>query len=117
MAWVLSTAVVGWVAEDGDDGSFACIYFMATKVPIVAERWARVSNYVPEGIAGVLLPPADPSDTAAKVASFLADNNQRAAMGKAGRTRVARDFAEAPMIDGFATAATAAGDRTLQVTR
>jgi hypothetical protein len=32
-------------------------------------------------------------------------------MGRAGRTRAGRDFAEGPMIDGFAAAAEAAGDR------
>jgi hypothetical protein len=38
-------------------------------------------------------------------------------MGKAGRTRVARDFTETAMIDGFAAAASAAGDRTLWAAR
>ena len=45
------------------------------------------------------------------VASFLAHNDQRDAMGRAGRTRAQRDFAEQAMIDGFAAAADAAGDR------
>jgi glycosyltransferase involved in cell wall biosynthesis len=117
MLAVVSAADVGWVAADGDEGAFACLDFMAARVPIVAERSPLLSHYVPDGIAGVLLPPTDPSDTAAKVASFLADNNQRAAMGKAGRTRVARDFPETAMIDGFAAAAAAAGDRTLWATR
>ena len=66
---------------------------------------------MPDGIAGVLLPPADPSDTAATVASFLAHDDQREAMGSAGRTRAQRDFGEAAMIEGFAAAADAAGDR------
>jgi glycosyltransferase involved in cell wall biosynthesis len=66
---------------------------------------------VPDGIAGVLLPPADPSDTAAAVASFLSHGDQRDAMGRAGRTRAQRDFGEEPMVDGFAAAAEAAGDR------
>jgi glycosyltransferase involved in cell wall biosynthesis len=117
MQAVVSGADVGWVAADGDDGAFACLDFMAARVPVVAERSPLLSHYVPDGIAGVLLPPADPSDTAATVANFLADNNQRAAMGKAGRTRVARDFTETAMIDGFAAAASAAGDRTLWAAR
>jgi hypothetical protein len=33
-------------------------------------------------------------------------------MGKAGRTRAARDFSEAAMVDGFAAAAASAADRT-----
>jgi hypothetical protein len=108
---VLAAADVGWVAADGDDAGFACLDFMAARVPIISERSSLVAHYVPDGIAGVLLPPADPSDTAATVASFLAHGDQRDAMGRAGRTRAQRDFAEDAMIDGFAAAAEAAGDR------
>jgi hypothetical protein len=112
MPAVLSAADVGWVAAEGDDGAFACLDFMGAAVPVIAERSEYLAQYVPDGIAGVLLPRADPSDTAATVASFLADNNQREAMGKAGRTRAMREFTESAMIDGFAAAATAAADRT-----
>jgi glycosyltransferase involved in cell wall biosynthesis len=90
---------------------------MAARVPVIAERSPLLSHYVPDLIAGVLLPPADPSDTAAAVANFLADNERRIAMGNAGRTRVARDFSEAAMVDGFAAAAEAAADRTQWATR
>jgi hypothetical protein len=114
---VLAAADVGWVAADGDDAGFACLDFMAARVPIVAERSSLVGHYVPDGIAGVLLPPADPSDTAATVASFLAHSDQREAMGRAGRTRAQRDFKEETMIDGFAAAANAAGDRASWATR
>jgi glycosyltransferase involved in cell wall biosynthesis len=117
MAAVVGAADVGWVAADGDDGAFACLDFMAARVPVIAERSPLLSHYVPDGISGVLLPPADPSDTAATVANFLADNNQRAAMGKAGRARVAREFTETAMIEGFFAAATAAGDRSLWAAR
>jgi glycosyltransferase involved in cell wall biosynthesis len=102
---------VGWVAADGDDGGFACLDFMAARVPIISERSPLIAHYVPDGIAGVLLPPADPSDTAAAVASFLAHDEQRDSMGRAGRTRAQRDFSEQAMIEGFAVAASAAGDR------
>ena len=108
---VLAAADVGWVAADGDDAGFACLDFMAARVPIVSERSSLVSHYVPDGIAGVLLPPADPSDTAAAVATFLAHGEQREAMGRAGRTRAQRDFSEEAMIEGFAAAASVAGDR------
>jgi hypothetical protein len=108
---VLAAADVGWVAADGDDGGFACLDFMAARVPVISERSPLVAHYVPDGIAGVLLPPADPSDTAAAVASFLAHDEQRQAMGRAGRTRAQRDFGEQAMIEGFAAAAAAAGDR------
>lgn len=114
---LVAAADVGWVAAEGDDGAFACLDFMAARVPVIAERSALLSHYVPDGIAGVLLPPADPSDTAAAVAAFLADHERRSAMGNAGRTRALRDFGEAAMIDGFQSAATAAGDRSLWTAR
>ena len=113
LASVLSAADVGWVAADGDDGAFGCLDFMAAAVPVIAERSPYLAHYVPDGIVGVLLPPADPSDTAAWVAKFLADASQREAMGRAGRSRVAREFPESAMVDGFAAAANAAGDRAL----
>ncbi|MEO8622013.1 MAG: glycosyltransferase [bacterium] len=117
MPKVLAAADVGWVASEGDDGAFACLDFMAAKVPVMAERSSLVSQFVPDGIAGVLLPPADPSDTASAVAHFLAATDTRIAMGKAGFTRAQRDFREDAMIDGFIAAADAAGDRTAWAAR
>ena len=117
MAAVVGAAEVGWVAAEGDDGAFGCLDFMAAGVPVIAERSPLLSLYVPDGIAGVLLPPAHANDTAATVANFLADNNQRVAMGRAGRARVARDFTEAAMVAGFIAAANAVGARTLQAAR
>ncbi len=114
---ILAAADVGWVASTGDEGAFACLDFMAARVPIVAERSALVSQYVPDGIAGVLLPPADPSDTASAMARFLSDADKRAAMGNAGHTRARRDFGEGPMIEGFVAAAAAGRDRTLWAAR
>ena len=111
MPAVLAAAEVGWVAAEGDDGAFACLDFMAGGVPVIAERSPSIAHYVPDGIAGVLLPRADPADTAAAVAKFLAEDNQREAMGRAGRNRVAREFTVSAMVDGFAAAASSAGDR------
>ena len=101
---ILAAADVGWVAASGDDGGFACLDFMAARVPVVAERSALVSHFVPDGIAGTLLPTGNPSDTASAVARFLADEGTRQAMGNAGFTRVQRDFREDTMIEGFAAA-------------
>ena len=114
---ILAAADVGWVAAGGDEGGFACLDFMAARVPIVAERSALVSHYVPDGIAGTLLPTGDPSDTASAVARFLADEGTRKAMGNAGFTRAQRDFGEDAMIDGFATAIGAGSGRLQQAER
>ena len=114
-AQICAAADVGWVAADGDEAAFGCLDFMSARVPVIAERSSTVSHFVPDGIAGVLLPPADPSDTAAAVARFLADGETREAMGKAGHTRAMRDFSEKAMIDGFAAAATSAVAETARV--
>lgn len=114
---VLAAADVGWVASEGDDGAFACLDFMAARVPVIAERSPLISHFVPDGIAGVLLPPADPSDTASAVARFLADDEKRRAMGNAGHTRAKRDFGEAATVEGFIAAAAAVGDRSLWTAR
>jgi hypothetical protein len=50
--------------------------------------------------------------TAATVASFLAHDEERIAMGNAGHVRVARDFSERRMVDGFEHAVESARDRT-----
>ena len=117
MPKVLAAADVGWVAAEGDDAGFACLDFMAARVPVMAERSSLVSHFVPDGIAGVLLPSADPGDTASAVARFLADDDTRLAMGKAGHTRALRDFRVETMIDGFAAAANSAGERSAWTAR
>ena len=114
---ILAAADVGWVAAGGDDGGFACLDFMAARVPVVAERSALVSHYVPDGIAGTLLPVGEPSDTASAVARFMADDGTRKAMGNAGFVRAQRDFGEEAMLDGFAAAAGSQGARLQQADR
>jgi glycosyltransferase involved in cell wall biosynthesis len=114
---VLASAEVGWVAADHDDAALGFLDLMALRVPIVAERTPLAERFVADGIVGCLIQPGDPSETAAAVAAFLARDEQRTTMGNAGRTRVAREFAEAPLIDGFERAVQAAGDRTAWAVR
>ncbi len=98
---VLRAADVGWIAADGDAAAFGALDFMAFRVPIITERCALTEHYIADGIAGVLLGAADPPRTAAAVAAFLARDDQRIAMGNAGRARLQREFALEPMIRGF----------------
>jgi hypothetical protein len=60
----------------------------------------------------VLLPQPDPGTMAARIAVLLAHAERRSAMGNAGRARVARDFPETGMIEGFERATEVARDRT-----
>lgn len=109
---VMRAAHAGWVVSGSDAGAFACLDFMALRVPVIAERSPLTQQYVADGITGILLAPGDASYTASSVTRFLMDGDRRIAMGNAGRTRTQRDFSQTAMIDGFERAVTAAGDRT-----
>ena len=109
---IMRAADAGWVIAGSDAAAFGCLDLMALRIPIIAERTPLTQHYVADAISGMLLTPGDPSYTASGVAAFLTVEGKRKAMGNAGRTRVQRDFAETPMIDGFERAVNAAGDRS-----
>lgn len=111
---VLRAADIGWVAAESDGAAFAALDFMALRIPVIAGRTPLTEHYVADGIAGMLLAPADPAATAAAVAAFLARTGQHAAMGSAGRARLQRDFAFDAMIAGYEQAVTAAAGRRPQ---
>ena len=81
---------------------------------VLAERSALTEHYIADGIAGVLLVPADTTTTAASVAAFLAKDEQRVAMGNAGRARLERDFSYEAMIAGYEQAIGTAVERKAQ---
>jgi glycosyltransferase involved in cell wall biosynthesis len=111
---VIRGADVGWVAADGDAAAFAALDFMAFRIPVLAERSALTEHYIADGIAGVLLNPADPPTTTSAVAAFLGKDEQRVAMGNAGRTRLQREFSYDAMIAGYEQAIAGASERSLQ---
>ncbi|MEO6208499.1 MAG: glycosyltransferase family 4 protein [Gemmatimonadaceae bacterium] len=108
---VLSVADLGWVVADGDNAVFALLDLLASRVPVLAERGTVAEQYVPDGIAGILLPRGEAPDIAAAVALLLGHDDRRAAMGGAGRARVSRDYSETKMVDAFEAAAAIASDR------
>ena len=109
---VLRSADIGWVVASGDDAAWAYLDFMALRVPVVAERGEQAQRYLADGIAGILLPAGDIPATAATLATFLGHDEQRVAMGNAGRIRVTRAFPASAMIDGFDQAALVARERS-----
>ena len=108
---VMRGADAGWVIATGDTAAFAHLDLMALRIPVLAEREPVALRYVADGITGILLPPSDPPATAASLATFLAHDAQRAAMGNAARARVMREFPESAMVDAFYRAVEAARDR------
>lgn len=108
---VMRAADAGWVVSGADSAAYACLDFMALRIPVIAERTALTQHFVADGITGTLLAPGDAPYTASSVAAFLSSADRLAAMGNAARTRVHRDFTETGMIDALEHAVNAAGDR------
>jgi glycosyltransferase involved in cell wall biosynthesis len=111
---IIRAADVGWIAADGDGAAFAALDFMACGTAVLAERSPLTEHYVADGSGGVLLTPAEPTTIAATVAAFLLKDEQRVAMGRAGRARLDRDFMPDSMINGFEQAIAGAGGRKPQ---
>jgi glycosyltransferase involved in cell wall biosynthesis len=111
---IIRAADVGWIAAEGDGAAFAALDFMACRIAVLAPRSPVAEHYVCDGVGGMLLGPAEPAATAAKVASFLERHEQRVAMGNAARARLEREFSFAAMIDAYEQAIAAASGRAAQ---
>lgn len=108
---VMRAVDVGWIVSGADTGAFACLDFMALRIPVIADRSPLTQHFVADAITGTLLAPGDAAYTASNVAAFLASRENLTAMGNAARSRVQREFTEPAMIDGFERAVIAGGDR------
>jgi glycosyltransferase involved in cell wall biosynthesis len=108
---LMQDAHLGWVVADADTGAYGILDMMALGVPTVASEDGVAQRYIANGISGALYPPDDSASTAATVAGMLMSDETRETMGKAARTRVAREFPESQMIEGFDRAANSARTR------
>jgi glycosyltransferase involved in cell wall biosynthesis len=70
---------------------------MAAGKPVVASRVGGLAETVLEGETGLLVPPEDATALAGALAELLTDRKRRAAMGRAGRARVAREYSAVQM--------------------
>jgi glycosyltransferase involved in cell wall biosynthesis len=109
---VLRAAEVGWVVADEDTAGYAALDFMAMGTPVLADRDTIAARYIADGITGALLAPGETPATAAILAALLTHEDQRVAMGSAGRARVAREYKESTMLDLLQEAADMARDRS-----
>ena len=105
---LMRDAHLGWVVADADTGTYGILDLMALGIPIVASEGGIAQRYIAHGISGALYPPDDSASTAAAVALMLKSEEDRVAMGKAARTRVAREFPESQTIEAFDRAANSA---------
>ena len=65
---------------------------MACGRPVVITATPGMSDYVDDGVTGVLVPPGDPVSMSETIGGLLADPDRAAAMGAAGRTAVEQRF-------------------------
>ena len=101
---LMRDAELGWVVSEGDTAAYGILDLMALGVPVIAAEGGVAETYVANLISGSLIPPDDAATTAATVVTLLSSEEQRQAMGSAARARVAREFPEQAMIDGFLAA-------------
>ncbi len=109
---LMKDAHLGWVVAEADTAAYGLLDLMALGVPAVASDGGIAQRYIAHGISGALYPPDDSASTAAAVAGLLVSDEQREAMGKASRARVAREFPESQMIEGFDRAANIARNKS-----
>ena len=108
---LMRDAELGWVVAEADTAAYGILDLMALGVPVIAAEGTIAEAYVANMITGTLIPPDDAATTASAVVSLLTNEEQRVAIGAAGRQRVAREFPEQEMVDGFEKAANSAGGR------
>jgi glycosyltransferase involved in cell wall biosynthesis len=108
---LMRDADLGWVVAESDTAAFGILDLMALGVPVIAPEGSIAEAYVANLITGTLIPPDDPATTAAAVVTLLTNEEHRLAIGAAGRARVAREFPEQAMVDGFEKAANASSGR------
>jgi hypothetical protein len=108
---LMQDAHLGWVVAEADTGAYGILDLMALGIPAVGSEGGVAQRYIANGISGALYQSDDSASTAATVAGMLLSDDVREAMGKAGRTRAAREFPESAMIEGFDRAANNARTR------
>jgi type III pantothenate kinase len=72
--------------------SYTCAQAMAAGKPVVATRIGGISETVNDGLTGLIVEPGEPSQLAEAIVQLLNDGERRAAMGRAGREKVLREF-------------------------
>jgi glycosyltransferase involved in cell wall biosynthesis len=68
------------------------IQAMASGVPVISTRSGAIPEYVPDGVAGILLPQRDPKGLAHAIVSLLSDQTLRRKLGEAGRVYAVQHY-------------------------
>jgi glycosyltransferase involved in cell wall biosynthesis len=92
------------IAPDGDRDGLPNVLLEAgaLALPVVASRIGAVPELIEDGVNGRLVPPDDPPALAVALAALVRDPAMRLRFGRAGRSRVLRQFAMEPGLDRLA---------------
>ena len=92
VARLLTETAVFALPTEIDKSSYSVLEAMAAGVPVVTTNVGAMPEMVPDGVAGILVPPGDGRALATAIGSLLADEEKRRRMGAAGRLRVVERF-------------------------
>ncbi|MBI3802815.1 MAG: glycosyltransferase family 4 protein [Nitrospirae bacterium] len=84
---------------------------MAMEKPVIGTTVGGIPEVIEEGVNGYLIPPRDSDACAAKILELIQQPALRAAMGRAGRARVEKEFSFDRMLDQVETVYHAALER------
>lgn len=74
---------------------------MSTALPVVATRVGGNAELIEDGLTGALVPPANPDALATAMLRYFKDPRTARRHGKAGRSRVERQFSLAHMVSAY----------------
>jgi colanic acid/amylovoran biosynthesis glycosyltransferase len=92
------------IAPDGDRDGLPNVLLEAgaMELPVVASRVGAVPELIEHGVNGLLVSPDDPAALAVALTALVRDPAKRLRCGRAGRSRVLREFAMEPGLDRLA---------------
>jgi hypothetical protein len=101
LAQLLRGATFGWIAGRSDDAAFAALDMMAAGLPAIAPDDQVCAEYVADGITGLIVRSEEATLAAGLLAGVIGNEQRVTAMAQAARARVAREFPETRMLEGF----------------
>lgn len=98
---LLAAADVFALTSHNEANPVSILEAMSVGLPVVATNVGSVAEAVCEGETGYLVPPGNADALAERLVELLEDPQRRAAMGIAGRERVARRWSVDVMVAGY----------------
>ena len=101
---LVAAADVFVLSSDREGLPVALLEAMAVGCPVVATAVGGVPGVVEDGESGLLVPPGDAPALAAAIERLLDDPQLRSLLAENARDKVAREFSERAMVEGYEAA-------------